>query len=100
MTFKHFWLTGVSAACIFSSCVDDNYDLSDIDTTVRVNVNDLTVPVKLDEILLSSIIEEGDRIKVVNGEYAVTEDGEFESKEVEIPNRNSASAPQTYHRKS
>ncbi|MBP2691225.1 MAG: hypothetical protein J6B44_05335 [Muribaculaceae bacterium] len=85
MTFKHFWLTGVSAACIFSSCVDDNYDLSDIDTTVRVNVNDLTVPVNLDDILLSSIIEEGDRIKVVNGEYAVTEDGKFESKEVEIP---------------
>lgn len=84
MTFKHLCYAGVSVACILSSCVDDKYDLSDIDTTVRVNVNDLTVPVNLDEILLSSIIEEGDRIKVVNGEYAVTQDGIFQSSGVEI----------------
>lgn len=84
MTFKHLCLTGVSIACILSSCVDDKYDLSDIDTTVRVNVNDLTIPVNLDEILLNSIIEESDQIKVVNGEYAVTQDGSFQSSGVEI----------------
>lgn len=84
MTFKHLCLAGVSVACMLSSCVDDNYDLSDIDTTVRLDVKDLTIPVNLDEIYLSSIIKESDRIKVVNGEYAVIQDGSFQSTSVEI----------------
>ncbi len=36
------------AAMPLVGCIDDNYDLSDIDTTVRVQVNDLEVPVNLD----------------------------------------------------
>ena len=27
-----------------TGCIDDKYDLSDVDTTVRVNVDNLTVP--------------------------------------------------------
>lgn len=72
------------AATAFASCVDDNYDLSDIDTTVRVMVNDLTVPVNLDEIELKSILKEGDEIKIVDGRYVITEDGTFESAGINI----------------
>ncbi len=84
MKFQHFCIPALLSASLLVSCVDDNYDLSDIDTTVRVDVNDLTIPLNLDEILLSSIIKEGDRIKVVNGEYAVTQDGSFSSTSVNI----------------
>lgn len=85
MTFKHLCIAGASAACILSSCVDDKYDLSDIDTTVRVDVNDLTIPVNLDEIRLKSIIKESDRIKIINGEYAVIqEERSFTSTDIKI----------------
>lgn len=84
MKFQYFCIPALLSAGLFASCVDDKYDLSDIDTTVRVDVNDLTIPLNLDEILLSDIIEEGDRIKVVNGEYAVTQDGRFTSTAVLI----------------
>lgn len=86
MKIRHTKLTMlvlVSAAA-FTSCVDDKYDLSDIDTTVRVNVDNLTIPVNLDEIMLSSILEESDQLKIVNGQYAISEDGTFESSEIRI----------------
>ena len=41
---------------LFASCIDDKYDLGDIDTTVEVKVVDLVVPMNLDEITLSSLI--------------------------------------------
>lgn len=84
MKFKYFCIPALLTAGLLVSCIDDKYDLSDIDTTVRVDVKDLTIPINLDEILLSNIIEEGDRIKVVNGEYAVTQDGTFSSTSVII----------------
>ncbi len=82
MQFKKFVLATVAIpGLLMTSCIDDKYDLSDIDTNVRVDVNNLTVPVNIDEITLKSVfdIEEGDRIQVVNGEYAVIEDGTFTS---------------------
>lgn len=84
MTFKHLCIAGVSVACLLSSCVDDKYDLSDIDTTVRVDIDDLTIPVNLDNIELNTIITEGERVKIVNGQYAVVQDGTFNSSAVTI----------------
>lgn len=84
MKFKNFYLPALISACMLTSCVDDKYDLSDIDTTVRVEVNDLTIPLNLDEILLSNIIEESDQLKVVDGQYVITESGDFTSSSVEI----------------
>ena len=86
MTFRHTIpaALALAMAATFSSCVDDKYDLSDIDTTVLVKVNDLTVPIKLDAIELKSILEEGDEIKIIDGQYAITEDGDFESAEISI----------------
>ncbi len=87
MTFRqNSLIIGVSLACaaVSSSCVDDNYDLSDIDTTVRVEVNHLTVPIKLDEIKLESILKESDRVQIIDGQYTVVENGTFGSSPISI----------------
>lgn len=69
------------AAVALTGCIDDKYDLSDVDTTVRVTVDDLQVPVRLDAITLSSIfdINDGSVIKEIDDTYAVLVDGKFHS---------------------
>lgn len=78
----------VLAACALSltSCIDDNFDLSDIDSTVRVSVNDLTLPVNIDEIKLESVIDIKDDgiLQVLDGEYAILRTGEFSSSALKI----------------
>ena len=68
------------------SCVDNAYDLSDIDTTVRVDVNSLVIPINLDEIQLKSIFdidtEDPDaKVKLIDGQYVVLVDGTFDSQD-------------------
>lgn len=67
------------ASAAFVSCSDIN--LSDLNSEVEVQVRDLTLPVKLDKIKLSTMldIEDDSKIQVRNGEYAIVVDGEFES---------------------
>lgn len=97
MTYK---LQGVLAllAVVSTSCIDDNYDLSDIDTTTRVQVNDLTLPVNIDAITLSDIItiDENSKIKpvTIGGKefYALSETGDFESDAIYIE-KVTAAAP-------
>ncbi len=74
-------------ALSLTACIDDAYDLSDIDSTVGVKVNDLVVPLKLDAITLQNLfdIEENSQIKEINGEYAILEEGSFESNSINIP---------------
>lgn len=69
-----------------AGCVDDNYDLSDIDTTAGIRVNDLVVPVNIDAVTLGSVIDlkEGESIEIVNGQYAVVKTGDFTSSSVNI----------------
>lgn len=43
MNLKLALVTGVGLCVALSSCVDDNYDLSNVDTTVKVPVNNLTI---------------------------------------------------------
>lgn len=80
--------TGLAVA--LCGCIDNNYDLSDIDTTTEIKVNNLTLPLNLDPVTLSDIIkvEEGDRIHevTVNGKtfYAVEETGDYHSDPVKI----------------
>jgi len=88
---KHFLLlcAGVIAASAFTSCVDDNYDLSDIDTTVKVEVNDLTIPINIDQFTMETIfdINEDDpeaTVKVLNGVYAIVRSGSFSSNEIKF----------------
>ena len=74
-----------------SSCVDENYNLSNLDTTVGVNVEKLTIPLNIDSLVLDQMmdLDANDRIKkaVVNGKeiYAIVVEGTFKSSKIEIP---------------
>lgn len=86
MRINKLMLAASAATFSLFSCINNDYDLSDIDTTVGVNAN-VTIPVQIDEITLHSVLdlEEGSQIKEFNGEYAVIEDGTFESDKINIP---------------
>jgi hypothetical protein len=79
-------MSGACLCLIASACVDDNYDLSDVDTTVKVPVNNLTVPVNIEPVKLKNLFnldnEEDDIIKEINGVYAVSKTGNFDSDEI------------------
>ncbi len=83
-------VVSLMAVATLVSCVDNDYDLSDIDTTTQINVNNLVVPFNLDVIKLSDIIEvkEGSEISEVtlNGKtfYAVNKEGQFTSSKIHI----------------
>ncbi len=85
-------------AVLVSSCIDDNYDLSDIDTTTRLQVKDLTLPVNIDDVLLKDIItfDANSKIQpmVIDGKsiYALTQEGDFNSEPIFIKTV-SAAAP-------
>ncbi len=79
------WLIALSA------CVDDGYDLSNIDTTSRFRVDELVIPMNLDVITLNSVIEidEESKIQIYTAPdgskyYAVNESGSFNSNPIHI----------------
>lgn len=99
---KQFSISGalpLLALVSMTACVDNKYDLSDIDTTTEIKVKDLTVPINLDVVKLGDIIsiKEGSELTEVtlNGEkiYAVNKAGTFSSDPISIPSF-SAPAPQ------
>lgn len=78
---------------LFTSCIDDNYDLSDIDTTTEVKVNDLTIPVNVKDLYLEKIVDLDDsdpeailKIREINGEkyYFLTKGGDFNAEPTSI----------------
>lgn len=71
---------------LLSSCLDSDYDLSDIDTTARFRVNDLVVPVNLDAITLDCALDINDssKVKKCGDEYAIIEEGDFSSNAIEV----------------
>lgn len=77
-------------ALTLTACVDDKYDLSDIDTTSRFEVKDLTIPVNLDAVYMTDILKIGEdsKIKIVNVDgqdfYAFSETGSFSSDDIYI----------------
>lgn len=92
MAFSLPRLWGVLAALVavggLGSCVDDNYDLSDIDTLTRIPVNNLTVPVNVKDFDLDRIIDIGDRdpdavirVREVAGKkyYFLSKSGDFKA---------------------
>ncbi len=91
---KAGWLLGLPL--VLTGCIDNNYDLSDIDTTTEIKVNNLTLPINLDVVKLNDIInvDEDSKIKIVTIDgkemYAVTESGSINSDPINIP---SFSAP-------
>ncbi len=67
-------------------CIDENYDLSDIDTTVQIDVKDLVIPLNMSEMRLNSIIDLDDDgvLKEINGEYVIIQEGDLHSDEIKI----------------
>lgn len=82
------YAVATAVAIFVTSCVDDDYDLTDIDSTVRLQVKELTIPVTLDPIEMSTVLSESDNIKIVNGAYSVSETGRFTSSPVKINSIN------------
>lgn len=91
---KHFILRAALTLLVLipvSSCIDNKYDLSDIDTTSQFKVKDLVVPLNIDVITLGDIFnaKENDIIQEVtlNGNkfYAINKKGSFRSNVFNIP---------------
>lgn len=83
----------LSFGLIMVSCIDDNYDLSDIDTTTELKVNDLTVPVNFKDIYLDKIIDLDDsdpdaiiKVREIDGKkyYYFSKRGEFDAEPKEV----------------
>lgn len=92
-------LVFLPASVILFGCVDDSYDLSNADTTTRVNINDLVLPVNIDPVKLGDVIDidKDSKIQSVNigGNefYALVESGKFESKPISIDGVSAAAKP-------
>lgn len=87
MELKTLLKTAVVGTVILTTgCVDDNYDLSDIDTTVQVNVDRLVIPIEVDEISMKSIfdLDPDGSIKIIDDVYTYVKDGTFSSSDIKI----------------
>lgn len=85
--FKSVTRTAIAVSLLLlCACVDNNYDLENIDKTVEVKVNDLVVPVNLEAITLSEIfdLDSGSIVKNLGDEYAVLVNGEFSSNAISV----------------
>ncbi|MDE7443866.1 MAG: hypothetical protein K2M65_06870, partial [Muribaculaceae bacterium] len=81
-------LTAASGSLLLQSCKDDDYDLSDIETTIKAEVKDLTLPINIDPIELGGLIdlEPSGSLKEFNGEYVFLQDGAInESAPIKVP---------------
>lgn len=83
MKKQYFWACMLMAPA-FVACSD--ISLNDVNTDVAVHVNDLVLPLQLDGVKLSTMldIEDDSQIKVINGEYAVVVEGNFESASIKV----------------
>ena len=94
-------LIALTGAAI-TGCVQDEYDLSDVDTTTRLSVNDLTIPVNMDAVTLKTIIkpDADSKIKEIEVDfkkiYALQADGNFSSDAIKVNGFTTSSPnPQT-----
>ncbi len=101
---KFHYVKGLLVAavcCSLAGCVDDKYDLTDIDTSSRITVNDLTVPVNLNTIKLDDVVEldDNDNISkiIIDGKecYALLEEGKINTSDFNIAGIHVASVPVT-----
>lgn len=94
MNIRHLSVIGllVLSAFVLSSCFDNDYDLSDIDTMSRFKTKNLTVPLNLDVITLDMVMdlnESSEVKKFINEEtgepfYAIQIDGDFHSDPIKV----------------
>lgn len=83
---KKTYLAIMLAAPLATACVNNDYDLNDVNTEVEVPVKDLIVPIEFKDFNLSTMIDvdDNDKIKEVDGEYAVVVDGDFKSDKINV----------------
>ncbi|MDE6392815.1 MAG: hypothetical protein K2L59_06090 [Muribaculaceae bacterium] len=80
----------LAALSLLTGCIDDSYDLSDVDTTTRVNINDLVIPVNIDPVTLGDVISIDPDSKIqtvsIGGKdfYALVQKGNFSSEPIAI----------------
>ncbi|MDE6511726.1 MAG: hypothetical protein K2L00_06510, partial [Muribaculaceae bacterium] len=83
-------LLPLTAVSLLTGCVDDKYDLSNIDSTSRFTVDNLTVPVNLSEIKLENVVklDDNDLIEkvVIDGKecYSIVQGGEIAPTEFKL----------------
>lgn len=72
-------LTILSFLAVMSSCINDDYDLSDIDTTIGIPVNGLEIPINIEKVKLESVldIDEGSIIQKGDDGYYMLKEGSF-----------------------
>lgn len=79
-----------SALLMLAGCVDDKYDLDNMDNTIGVNINDLVVPVNLESITLHNIMDLDGEGSIVEENYmgkncyVFKKSGNFDSDEIHI----------------
>lgn len=88
MTNHYYFKLGLVAltACSFVACMDDRYDLDDVDMTIGTS-GDLTLPQSsIGDILLSSILDVTDDgiVQGVDGEYFLVEKGDADVPSIDI----------------
>ncbi len=83
-------LLSLTTVAMLTGCVDDKYDLTDIDKTSRFTVDNLTVPINVSEIKLENIIDldDNENIKKIMQDgketYAIVKDGVISPTEFSI----------------
>ena len=89
MNKKYFYI-GLLLTLPLQSCIDSDYNLSDLDTNVTVPVNNLTLPLNMESLTLHTVLDldENSQVKEHNGQYAVVVEGTFESDPIQVDNFN------------
>ena len=84
----------LASAFVATGCIDENYDLSNVDTTAELQVKDLVLPLDIDEIAMKEFIsiEDTGHIQVINGEYVLIDSGTYTTDDIIVPAIN-ISAP-------
>lgn len=85
MKKKTFWAAMLIMAPVFTACTD--IDVSDVNTNIEVPVDGISLPLKIDEFTLRSVLNVDDDNKIVEtaqGEYALRVEGDFTSTPITI----------------
>lgn len=78
-------ILSVGMLALLSGCVDDKYDLDNFDSTMQVQVKDLTIPLNLAPVSFGSLVDlDSDLIDDSTGEYVLRTSGDFESDPIKI----------------
>lgn len=77
---------GAFSMMLFTGCIDESYDLRDIDTTMQFEVDNLTLPLNLAPIQFDDMVDLSDEecIEIIDGEYVLVKNGDFNSEEIHI----------------